>query len=75
MDFGHSPPCISGASLYISYLFDGSNFNSWKKRMSIFIQSYDIELLKVIVHGLKISKNDDGILKKYENFNNEDWKS
>ena len=75
MDFSPSPPCILAASLCIPLLFDGSNFNSWKKRMSIFIQSYDIELWKVIVLGPKIPKNNDGTLKKYEHFNNEDWKS
>ena len=40
--------------------------------MSIFIQSYDIELWKVTVLGPKIPKNGDDTLKKYEDFNNED---
>ena len=75
MDFDSAPPCASGPFLYISPLFDGLNFNSWKKRMFIFIQSYDIELWNVIVLGPKILKNSDGTLKKYEDFNNEDWKS
>ena len=43
--------------------------------MYVFIQSYDIELWKVIVLGPKIFKNGDDTLKKYEDFNNEDWKS
>ena len=72
MDFSPSPPSRSGASLYIPPLFDGSNFNSWKKIISIFIQSYDIELWKVIVFGPKISKNGDDTPKKYEDFNNDD---
>ena len=48
--------------------FDGSNFNSWKKRMTIFIQSYDIETWKVIVLGPKIPKKGDGSLKEYKDF-------
>lgn len=55
-------------------LFDGSNFNIWKKRMTIFIQSYDIEIWKVIVLGPKIPKKEDGSLKEYEDYIEDDWK-
>ena len=55
-------------------LFDRSNFNIWKKRMTIFIQSYDIEIWKVIVLGPKIPKKEDGSLKGYEDYIEDDWK-
>ena len=55
-------------------LFDGSNFNTWKKRMTIFIQSFDIEIWKVIVLGPKVPKREDGSLKAYEEYIDDDWK-
>ena len=75
MNFGSLNACVSGASLYIPPLFDGSNFISWKKKISIFIQAYDIELWKVIVLGPKIPKNEAGTPKECMDFNDEDWKS
>ena len=54
--------------------FDGSNFNSWKKKMMVFLQFYDIETWKVIVRGLEIPKNEDGSIKEYKDFGEEDWK-
>ena len=54
--------------------FDGSNFNSWKKKMMVFLQSYDIETWKVIVLGPEIPKNEDGSFKEYKDFVDEDWK-
>ena len=53
---------------------DSSNFNSWKKKMTVFLQSYDIETWKVIVLGPKIPKNEDGSFKEYKDFEDEDWK-
>ena len=54
--------------------FGGSNFNSWKKKMTVFLQFYDIETWKVIVLGPEIPKNEYGSIKKYKNFGEEDWK-
>ena len=54
--------------------FDGSNFNSQKKKMIVFIQSYYIETWKVIVLDSKILKKEDGSLKEYKDFEDEDWK-
>ena len=53
--------------------FDGSNFNSWKKKMTVFLQSYDIETWKVIVLGPEITKNEDGSFKENRDFVDEDW--
>ena len=44
--------------------FNGSNFNSWKKKMMVFLQFYYIEIWKVIVLGPEIPKNGDGSIKE-----------
>ena len=54
--------------------FNGSNFTSWKKRMTIFIQSFDIEIWKAIVLSPEIPKKEDGSLKDYKEFADDDWK-
>ena len=40
----------------------------------VFLQFYDIETWKVIVRGLEIPKNEDGSIKEYKDFGEEDWK-
>ena len=57
-----------------SPFFDGYNFNSWKKKMTVFLQFYDIETWKVIVLGPEIPKNEDGSIKEYKDFGEKDWK-
>ena len=54
--------------------FDRSNFNSWKKKMTVFLQFYDIETWKVIILGPEIPKNEDGSIKEYKDFGKEDCK-
>ena len=54
--------------------FKGSNFNSRKTKMTVFLQFYDINTSKVIVLCSQIWKNDDGSIKDYKYFGGEDWK-
>ena len=75
MDFGPPTPSAPGSSPNSPPYFDGSNYHSWKKKMTIFIQAYNIKLWKVIVLGPKIPKNEDGTIKEYKDFKDEDWKS
>ena len=42
-----------------------------RRKVSIFIQAYNVELWKVIALHLKILKNEDGTPKEYEDFKDE----
>ena len=42
---------VEGLSTYRPYLFDGSNYQLWSNRISIFMRSYDYEMWDVIFDG------------------------
>ena len=42
---------VKGHSTNRPLLFDGSNYQFWSNRMSIFIQSYDYEMWDVVLDG------------------------
>ena len=45
---------VEGHSTNRPTLFDGSNYQFWSNRMSIFMQSYDYEMWDVVLEGLYV---------------------
>ncbi|KAL6521579.1 hypothetical protein OROGR_018148 [Orobanche gracilis] len=73
MAFHFSP--VEGLALNRPPFFDGSNYMTWNKNMSIFIRAYDIEIWKIICLGPKVPPKSDGSLKNFEEYDDEDWKN
>ena len=42
---------VEGHSTNRLFLFDGSNYQFWSNRMSIFMRSYDYEMWDVVLDG------------------------
>ncbi|KAL6499818.1 hypothetical protein OROGR_027728 [Orobanche gracilis] len=73
MAYIHTP--TEGNALNRPLFFDGSNFMTWKKKMSIFIRAHDIEIWKIIALGPTIPKKADGSLKSFEEYDDTDWRN
>ena len=54
--------------------FNGANYATWKNRMMIYIKSQNIEYWKVIVKGPRVPKDDNGVVKKELDYDDEDWR-
>ena len=46
-----STVCFEGHSINKPHLFDGTNYQFWSNKMSIYMRSYDYQIWDVVVDG------------------------
>ena len=52
---GHSP--LNMVSINKIPFFNGKNFTYWKERMTLYMQSFDLKMLKLIKRGYEFPTN------------------
>ena len=64
---------VYGYSPHRPPFFEGTNYQMWKKRITIYIKSQDIEVWKVIAIGPHVSRTSNGEIKRESDYNENDW--
>ena len=54
--YGSDPKAKDGQSYTRSPLFDGTDYNYWKQRMSIHLKGIDIGLWKIVMNGFTLNE-------------------